>query len=115
MRRKLEELETEERKIDNDIASINSQIKQDYLDREDLRQYHYITYDDCLNICKSMNKNDPNKNMIIISAPRGSALEVGEEEKGECVLRMDATGKDRPIRVYTCKPNEGVFEVSVTK
>lgn len=62
-----------------------------------------------------MNKNDPNKAMIIVSAPRGSALEVGEEEKGECVLRMDATGKDRPIRVYTCRPNEGVFEVNVSK
>jgi hypothetical protein len=52
-----------------------------------------------------MNKNDPNKAMIIVSAPRGSALEVGEEEKGECVLRMDATGKDRPIKVYTCRSN----------
>jgi hypothetical protein len=47
------------------------------LDKEDLRQYHYITYEDCINICKSMNKNDPNKAMIIISAPRGSSLEVG--------------------------------------
>jgi NADH:ubiquinone oxidoreductase subunit D len=62
-----------------------------------------------------MNKNDPNKAMIIISAPKGSTLEVGEEPKGECVLRMDATSRERPIKVYTCKPNEGVLEVSVSK
>lgn len=62
-----------------------------------------------------MNKNDPSKSMIIISAPRGSSLEVGEEERGECVLKMDANGKDRPIKVYTCKPNEGVVEINVNK
>jgi hypothetical protein len=80
-----------------------------------LRPYHYITYEDCVNICKSMNKNDPNKAMIIISAPKGSTLEVGAEEKGECVLRMDASDKGRPIKVFTCKPNEGVVEVTVSK
>ena len=31
MRKKLEELEAEEKKIDFDIASINSQIKTEYL------------------------------------------------------------------------------------
>jgi hypothetical protein len=31
MRKKLEELEAEEKKIDNEIASINSQIKTEYL------------------------------------------------------------------------------------
>jgi len=44
------------------------------LDNEALREYHYITYEDCINICKSMSKGDSAKSMIIISAPKGTSL-----------------------------------------
>ena len=82
MRKKLEELDSQEKKIDNEIANINNQIKEEYLNKQEFKPYHYITYEDCINICKSMNKNEHNKTMIIISAPKGSSLEVVEEEKG---------------------------------
>jgi len=44
------------------------------LDNEELRQYHYITHEDCLNVCKTMAKGDPQKNMLIVTAPKGTAL-----------------------------------------
>jgi hypothetical protein len=74
-----------------------------------MRQYHYITYDDCLNICKAIGKGDTNKSMIVISAPTGANLEVREEEKGDCILKMESTNGN--IKVYTCKLNEGVKTV----
>jgi hypothetical protein len=57
-----------------------------------------------------MSRGDPSKAMLIVSAPKGTSLEVGQEEKGDCVLKMDSSGKG-PIKVYSCKLNEGVKEV----
>lgn len=47
-----------------------------------MREYHYITHDDLLNIYKTMNKGDSSKSMIVISAPKGTSLEMGQEENG---------------------------------
>lgn len=100
----------EERALDNDIAVLSSQIKEQFLENEALKPYHYITHEDCQNICKTINKQDPTKSMIIISAPKGTSLEAGEDDRGNCMLRMDSTDKG-PIKVFTCKPSTGVKEV----
>jgi hypothetical protein len=47
-----------------------------------MREFHYITYDDMMNIYKTMNQGEENKSMIVISAPKGTSLEMGEEEHG---------------------------------
>lgn len=38
-----------------------------------------------------MCRSDPNKGMLVVSAPKGTSLELDTEEKGECTLKMDAT------------------------
>jgi len=80
-----------------------------------MREYHYITHDDLVNIYKTMNRGggDRNKSMIVIAAPKGTTLEMGEEEHGEHILKMDSTGKGR-IRVYNCNGG-GVREVELSK
>lgn len=81
-----------------------------------MREFHYITYDDLAKIYQTMNKDkgDTAKSMIIISAPKGTSLEMGQEEQGESVLKMDATGKGK-IRVYNCNGSKGVREVDLSK
>ena len=54
-----------------------------------------------------MCKTDPEKGIVVVSAPKGTALEVDEEGKGECSLRMNSNGKG-DIKVYSVKLNEGV-------
>ena len=43
-----------------------------------MREYHYVTYEDMINIYKTMNGEDNSKSMIVISAPKGTSLEMGE-------------------------------------
>mgnify|MGYP000869464703 FL=1 len=74
-----------------------------------MREYHYVTHEDMLNIYKAMNANDPHKSMLVISAPKGTSLEMGEEEHGESLLKMDSSSKGR-IRVYNCSAS-GVREL----
>ena len=52
-------------------------FKEEFLEKEELRQYHYICYDDAVSICKAMSRGDTNKSMLIVSAPKGTSLEVG--------------------------------------
>ena len=66
-----------------------------------------------LNIYKTMNGGDNSKSMIVISAPKGTSLEMGEEEHGESILRMDSSNKG-PIRVYNCDMN-GVEELDLSR
>jgi hypothetical protein len=81
-----------------------------------MREYHYITYDDLGKIYQTMNKDkgEAARSMIVISAPKGTSLEMGQEEHGESVLKMDATGKGK-IRVYNCNASRGVREVDLGK
>ena len=79
-----------------------------------MREYHYITYEDMINIQKTMNQGDKTKSMIIISAPKGTSLEMGEEEQGESILKMDSVGKGR-IRVFNCNSDKGVEELDLGK
>jgi hypothetical protein len=53
-----------------------------------------------------LNNDDPKKNMILISAPTGTSLEVKQEEN-EHLLKMDSNGIGE-IKVYTCNRKEGV-------
>jgi len=39
-----------------------------------------------------------------VQAPKGTSLEVAEEEHGFCKLLMNAQGKG-PISVFTCNAN----------
>ena len=52
--------------------------------------------------------------MIVISAPKGTSLEMGEEEQGESILKMDSAGKGK-IRVYNCNAERGVEELDLAK
>ena len=80
-----------------------------------MREFHYVTYDDLLNICKTMNKSEEDQSMLIISAPKGTAVEMGEEEdRAESLLRMDASGKGK-IRVFSCNVQKGVTEIELGK
>ena len=49
---------------------------------------------------------------MIITAPKGSLLSFKEddEEKGCKNLILDASGKDKPIKAYICRPNKTVQE-----
>ncbi len=63
-----------------------------------------------INIYRTMNGGDNSKSMIVISAPKGTSLEMGEEGEGdqvESILKMDSTGKG-PIKVYSCSAERGV-------
>lgn len=61
-----------------------------------------------------MCKSDPNKGMLIISAPKGTTLEVGEEEKSESFLKMSSPVPGG-IKVFSCKLNEGVKQLDMVK
>lgn len=67
-----------------------------------------------VNIYKTMNGGDSSKSMIVIAAPKGTSLEMGQEEQGESILKMDSSGKGR-IRVYTCNSDRGVQELDLVK
>jgi len=60
-----------------------------------------------------MCKSDPSKGMLVVSAPKGTTLELDTEDKGECTLKMDASDKGN-IKIYSCKLNEGVKEIELT-
>jgi hypothetical protein len=66
-----------------------------------------------LNIYRAMNTGDTSKSMIVISAPKGTSLEMGEEEHGESLLKMDSANKGR-IRVYNCN-SLGVRELDLSR
>lgn len=51
--------------------------------------------------------------MLIISAPRGTILELGKGDREENIFRMDSTGKGK-VTVYSCNANN-VAEVDFSK
>lgn len=114
MKQRLEEMHSEEKELDQSIQELNNQIRREFLENEEMREYHYITHEDLVNIYKSMNRNDTNKSMVVIAAPKGTTLEMGEQDHGEHILKMDSTGKGR-IRVYNCNAAQGVREVELSK
>ena len=91
---KLNQYTEEEAKLDAEINRLNKKIKEEYLENESLREYQYITYEDCENICKSMAKDSTVKSIVVVSAPKGTTLEtVDVDEEGHCQLVMDANKK----------------------
>ncbi len=44
MRKKMEEMLDEEKRLDETIKELNGQIRKEFLDNEQMRDYHYITY-----------------------------------------------------------------------
>lgn len=63
--------------MDASIQELNSQIRKEFLDNEQMREYHYITFDDMMGIYRTMNGGDRSKSMIVIAAPKGTSLEMG--------------------------------------
>ena len=107
---KLNQYTEEEAKLDAEINRLNQRIREDFLENENLREYQYITYEDCMNICKSMTKESENKSIVVLSAPKGTTLEaIDTEETGGCQLVMDSNNKGE-IKVYTCDVEKGVHE-----
>ena len=70
----------EEAKLDAEINQLNQRIREDFLENEKLRDYQYITYEDCLSICKSMAKESESKSIVVLSAPKGTTLEAIDTE-----------------------------------
>lgn len=82
---------------------MNKQIKEEYLDNEALRPNQYITYQDCIEIAKSLVADSPDKQLIILSAPKGSILEAIEEADGTSQLTMSSQNRGE-IQVYIADP-----------
>lgn len=58
-----------------------------------------MTHQDCLEIAKNIEIDNLDKQLIILSAPKGSVLEAVEEEDGGSVLTMTSLNKGE-INVY---------------
>ena len=114
MRKKIDDLATEEKRLDNEILALNHQLKEEYLQNDHYSQYHYITFEDCAHICRNICKADTNKGMLVLTAPKGTKLELGEEDRGECHLKMDTDGKG-VIKAFYCKVSEGVKQLNLLK
>ena len=52
--------------------------------------------------------------MLVLTAPKGTKLELGEEDRGECHLKMDTDGKG-VIKAFYCKVSEGVKQLNLLK
>lgn len=108
-RRKLDELEEEEEEIDERIAACHQQIQQQFLENEEQRQYHFLTEEDCMQVCKKLSKGDASKQMVVMSAPKGTTLRV-TQENGEAVIILNAAN-GHPIKAYTCHQTEGLTPI----
>lgn len=96
---KVAQLAEEEKRLDEEIDALNRNIKEQYLDNEKLKDQHYITYEDCLEIAKSLSKQSADKSLVILSAPKGSVLEAVEQGDGTSQLVMNSQNKGE-ISVY---------------
>lgn len=50
----MEEMTEEEKRLDESIQKLNGDIRKDFLENEQMREYHYITHDDMMNIYRTM-------------------------------------------------------------
>jgi transcription factor E2F3 len=106
---RIAELAKEEYTLDAEIDALNNEIKDDYLDNEELRANQYITYQDCIDIAKNLVGEAPDKQLVILSAPRGSLLEAVEESDGTSKLTMSTQNKGE-IQVYIADPQREKVE-----
>ena len=74
-----------------------------------MKPYHYITFNDCEQMCRNMHQ-DPNSSLLILSGPKGASIEMGEVSGGESLLTMNANGNGK-LEVYSCSAREGVHQV----
>jgi hypothetical protein len=58
-----------------------------------------------MNICREMTERHQGLSMLVIQAPMGASLEVAQERNGDCLMKMESTGKG-PIRVFNCTAQE---------
>lgn len=73
------------------------------MENEKLKDQHYITYEDCLEIAKSISKQANDKSLVVLSAPKGSVLEAVEQGDGTSQLIMNSQNKGE-IMVYIADP-----------
>ena len=100
---KVSQLTEEEKRLDEEIDMLNRSIKEQYLDNDKLKDQHYITYDDCLEIVRSLSKQSTDKSLVVLSAPKGSVLEAVEQGDGTSQLVMNSQNKGE-IQVYIADP-----------
>lgn len=60
--------------MDEEIDQLNKSIKDDYLENEALRASQYITFQDCIEIARTLVADSPDKQLVVLSAPKGSVL-----------------------------------------
>jgi hypothetical protein len=74
-----------------------------------MRPNQYITYQDCIEIAKSLVAESPDKQLVILSAPKGSVLEAIKDSEGTSQLTITTENKGE-IQVYISDPqNEKVI------
>jgi E2F transcription factor CC-MB domain len=80
------------------------------LEDEEQRQYHFITEEDCMQICKKLSQGDTNKQIIVMSAPKGTTLRVSNQENGEASIMLNASS-GQAIKAYTCNQTQGLTPI----
>lgn len=80
LKTRLDRMNDEEKDLDNKITELNNKIRREFLENQEMRDYHYITYDDLMKIYETMSRQQGGsaKSMLVISAPKGTSLEMGQ-------------------------------------
>lgn len=80
LKTRLDRMNDEEKDLDNKITELNNKIRREFLENQEMRDYHYITYDDLMKIYETMSREQGGsaKSMLVISAPKGTSLEMGQ-------------------------------------
>ena len=76
------------------------------MENDDVKHNLFITEDDCVQIARSLAKNNPENTLAIISAPRGSMLEAIDQGDGLSQLIMNSR-EEGEIQVYLTDHNAG--------
>ncbi len=76
LKNRLDRMNDEEKELDNKINDLNNKIRREFLENQEMRDYHYITYDDLMKIYDTMSREQGGsaKSMLVISAPKGTSL-----------------------------------------
>lgn len=80
LKNRLDRMNDEEKELDNKINDLNNKIRREFLENQEMRDYHYITYDDLMKIYDTMSREQGGsaKSMLVISAPKGTSLQMGQ-------------------------------------
>lgn len=68
----------DEKVLNNELEEVFESIKNEYLHAEDMMQSDFICLQDCINIAKKSSHEHPNEKFVVVTAPKGSEVEVAE-------------------------------------